>query len=118
MTTPTDEIVQAAIEGLEAKKRHINKVIGELRQRMNGGTSASAPSPTTSGRRPMSAAARRRIAEAQRKRWAALKGGKAHPASPAAKSPKRHISPEGRRRIIAATKKRWAAFRAAQKAGK
>jgi hypothetical protein len=64
----------------------------------------------------MSAAARRRIALAQKKRWAAYKAK--HPSKPAAKSAKRQLSPEGRARIIAATKKRWAAFRKAKQAEK
>ena len=61
----------------------------------------------------MSAAARKRIALAQKKRWAAYKaeqgGGSAQKKAPKAK--KRVLSAAGRARIIAATKKRWAAFR-------
>ena len=55
------------------------------------------------------------MAEAQRKRWAAIKESSVSQAKAApAKEAKRHLSPEGRRRIIAATKKRWAAVRKAQ----
>jgi len=68
-------------------------------------------------KRTMSAAGRRRIAEAQRARWAKLR----KPPKPAvtAKSTaptpaRRKLSPEGRRRIIAATKARWARVRAQQ----
>jgi hypothetical protein len=60
----------------------------------------------------MSAAARKRIALAQRKRWAAYKAGHGKPAAP--KPHKRVLSAAGRARIVAATKKRWAAFRKAQ----
>jgi hypothetical protein len=66
----------------------------------------------------MSAAGRRRIAEAQKKRWAAMKGeaGNAEPSvSPASSKPKRKISAAGRRAIGEATRKRWAAFHAAKK---
>lgn len=73
----------------------------------------------------MSAAARQRIALAQKKRWAAFnaaKGGTSAKATkaakPAPKPAKRALSAEGRARIIAATKKRWAAFRKAQQAPK
>jgi hypothetical protein len=58
----------------------------------------------------MSAAAREKIAAAQRKRWAAAKGE----VGPTAK-PKRKLSEAGRAAIIAATKKRWAAKRAEAK---
>jgi len=60
----------------------------------------------------MSAAARARIAEAQRKRWAASKKAAEPPAPEAAPKPKRKLSAAGRRAIIAATKKRWALKRA------
>ncbi len=62
----------------------------------------------------MSAAARKRIALAQKKRWAAVKAGQGTKA--AVKPAKRVISAAGRARIVAATKKRWAAYRKAQEA--
>jgi hypothetical protein len=64
----------------------------------------------------MSAAARKRIALAQKKRWAAYKAqhGAAGATKTAPKTKKRVLSAAGRARIIAATKKRWAAFRKAQ----
>jgi hypothetical protein len=68
----------------------------------------------------MSASARRRIALAQKKRWAAYKASHgtkaAAPKSPAPEAKKRVISAAGRARIVAATKKRWAAYRKAQEA--
>ena len=63
----------------------------------------------------MSAAGRKAIAEAQRKRWAASKG-QAEPNTPKpAKNAKRKLSAEGRANIVAALKKRWAAKKAATK---
>ena len=61
-----------------------------------------------SGRRTMSAEGRRRIAEAQRRRWAKVKVSKA-------KAGKRILSAAARRRIVTAQKARWARFRAAKK---
>src|SRR5438445_9007192 len=61
--------------------------------------------------RIMSAAARRRIAAAQRARWAKRKGGSA---TKSARS-KRHISAAGLARIRAANRARWARFRAGKK---
>jgi hypothetical protein len=64
----------------------------------------------------MSAAGRKAIAEAQRKRWAASKKAAepSAPAAPEAPKPKRRISKAGLARIIAATKERWARVRAAK----
>jgi hypothetical protein len=56
----------------------------------------------------MSASARRKIAAAQRARWAKLKGHVEAPKS------KRQISAAGKRRIAAAARERWARFRAAR----
>src|ERR1035441_8227130 len=73
---------------------------------------ASTPeAPTT--KRKISAAAHRRMAIAQKKRWAATKGEYEPPAPLEAPKAKRKISKEGLARIVAATKKRWAAVRAA-----
>jgi len=50
------------------------------------------------------------MAEAQRKRWAALKTKPAK--APQAAPKKRRLSAAGRKRIIEATKKRWAEYKA------
>jgi len=75
---------------------------------------------TTNRSRPkrrMSAAARRRIAQAQRARWAKLRGN-SKPAAGARTAErtaaKRTLSPEGRKRIAAAARARWARARAQQ----
>jgi hypothetical protein len=60
----------------------------------------------------MSAAGRRRIAAAQKKRWAALKAHAKIAAKPAAPK-KRKMSAAARKRIGEATRKRWAALRKA-----
>jgi hypothetical protein len=112
-----DEILAAAIEGFQAQKQRLDAQIAELRQLLTGGSSepAATPGPTRK-RRKISAAARQRMAEAQRKRWASAKkesGVLAETVKPAAKKPKWKLSAAGRHRIIDATKKRWAAVRAA-----
>jgi hypothetical protein len=58
-------------------------------------------------RRKMSSASRRKIAAAQRARWAKQKNKRAVPI----KTAKRRISPEGLANIRAAAKKRWAKLR-------
>jgi hypothetical protein len=94
---------------------HIENRLRPPREQLASGASSELVSVSPSnGRRAMSAAARKRISDAQRKRWAAEKKGAATKAAAAApKKAKRRLSPEGRRRIIEATKKRWAAVRAA-----
>jgi hypothetical protein len=107
----TNEIIDAAILGFEEQKRRLEAQIAELRgMRNRGGQTATAPAPP---RRGMSAAGRKAIAAAQRKRWAALKDGAAPEKAP--KRAKRKLSPAGRAAIVAALKKRWAAKKAAKK---
>ena len=107
----TNEIIAAAIEGFEAQKSRIDTQIAELRTLLTGGPGEAAAASDSPGRRKMSAAGRKAIAEAQRKRWAAKKA--ADGSAPATVSkPKRQLSAAGRRAIIAAAKKRWALKRA------
>jgi hypothetical protein len=115
----TEQIINAAIDGFEAQKRRIDIQIAELRSLLAGDVAAevaATPEAPTGKRRKMSAAARKRIGDAQRKRWAESKetAGPAVPA-PAPKA-KRKLSKAGLANIIAATKKRWAAIHKAQKA--
>jgi hypothetical protein len=106
--------VIAAILGFEEQKSRIDVQIADLRAMLPDGTAepTSASEPTKRLRRKMSAAGRRAVREAQRKRWAAAKG-ESEPKTSA--RPKRKLSAAGRAAIIAATKKRWAAKRAAAK---
>jgi hypothetical protein len=125
MPTPklTNEIISAAILGYEEQKRQIEIQLKDLRAMLSG-VPVSAPAevadltPTGRPRRKVSATARKAMAEAQRKRWAALKGASAPKASATPKAvakKKRKLSAAGRAAIIAATKKMWAAKRAAAK---
>jgi hypothetical protein len=109
----THEVITAAIEGFEAQKTRIDDKIAELRALLTGGSSkpSDASAPPKRKRRKMSAAGRKAIAEAQRKRWASKKAAEA-PAPEVASKPKRKLSAAGRKAIIAATKKRWALKRA------
>ena len=107
----TSEIISAAIEGFEGQKRQIDGQIAELRAMLPGGSIEPTATPEAPGRkrRKVSAAARKRMKEAQQRRWAKIRGeaGSPAPAVPEPKKPKRRISEEGMKRIIAATKKRW-----------
>jgi hypothetical protein len=66
----------------------------------------------TRKRRTISVAERKRIAAAQRARWAKIKGQKVVSIS---SRKGRTMSPAARKRIVAAQKARWAKWRKAQK---
>jgi hypothetical protein len=81
------------------------QAIGELvRRDHTGAIQQSATRP----RRTVSAAARRKMAAAQRARWAQVKGAKAS-------TPVRTMSQAARRKIAASQRSRWAKVRAQQK---
>jgi hypothetical protein len=111
------EIINAAIDGFEAQKEQIEEKIVQLRAMRDGtpGDGAGGAQPAVRKRRKLSAAARARIAEAQRKRWAESRKETGNPSEvpPTQAKAKRRLSAAGRRAIIAATKKRWAAVREA-----
>jgi hypothetical protein len=117
-----DNVVQQLRESRNQAQLQVEKlqkaisVIEGLEGRRDRGAINGARRP----KRTLSAAARRRIAEAQRARWAKLRKPP-QPAASTAKSSvsartpaKRRLSPEGRRKIIAAAKARWARVRAQQ----
>jgi hypothetical protein len=120
----TPQIINAAILGFEEQKRHIDKQIAELRAMLPGGRTEAAATPEApkGKRRKLSAAARKRIGDAQRKRWAESKPPSEPTSQPDATSEapkrKRKFSAAGKRAIVEATKKRWAAFHAAKEAAK
>jgi hypothetical protein len=109
----TNEVVAAAILGFEEQKRRIDAQIADLRAMLLGRTAepAATREPKRRTRRKMSAAGRKAIAEAQRKRWAAAKG-QSQSKTPKASKPKRKLSAAGKAAIVAALKKLWAAKRA------
>jgi hypothetical protein len=115
----TKEIIDAAIFGFEAKKRQIDAQIAELRAMLPGGRtnseSADAPEAGPRKRKRFSADARRRMKEAQQRRWAKVRG-EAEPVQTAAteapKRKRRKMSAAGKQAIADATRSRWEAFRA------
>ena len=73
-------ILQAALIGLEHQKAELDSKMAEIRRRLPGNrkrapTAASSESIVRK-RKPMSAAARKRIGAATRKRWAAHRKAK------------------------------------------
>ena len=109
----TFDILSAPLEGFEAQKNRIDARIADIIGMLDGGgTERAAQSDTAKPMRRVSAAARRRMARAQRLRWKKIKQG-AEPAQAGTAKPKRTMSAAGRRRIAAAQKRRWAAIKKA-----
>ena len=112
------QMLRAALVGYQYQLSYIASKMAEI-QKQIGGKHVSASAEPIVKRRALSAAARRRIGAAQRKRWAAFHAAqgptaKAVPARAAKRAGKRRLSAEGRRRIAEAAKKRWSAIRAAK----
>ncbi len=121
---------------LRAERNRIDQAISALESLAATGTAANrghakpkggtifqvgANRPSRPGRRTMSAAAKKRISEAAKKRWARLRAiseakppAAQKPASAKKAAPARHMSAAARKRISEAAKKRWAARRKAK----
>ncbi len=112
----TKTIIKAAIAGFEAQKTSIDGQIAALQAMLTGGSETeSGHAPAEAKRRKFSAAAIKRMREAQKLRWAKIKGkSKAAPEAKAAKTarPKPHFSAAARKALSEAMKERWAAKRA------
>lgn len=104
--TPLLKLTTAKLRRIIALKQQIEKLEARL-EALAGAAAASAAKP---GRKKwtMSLSARRKIAAAQRARWAKAKGKAAKPVK------KRSMSAAARAKIAAAQKARWAKFHAAK----
>ena len=123
-----EDLIIAAIDDEIGKLQQVRALLSEVTAATDPAEEATPTTQETVKRRSVSPAARRRMAEAQKKRWAAVnaKAVKVTPAEkveeevPAGKatgknSPQRRgMSPAARKRIAAAQKKRWAAVKAAK----
>ncbi len=110
MPTLTREIIEAAITGFEGQKQRIDTQIAELKALLVGTRLADSAAEKGQPKRRFSATARKRMREAQQRRWAKARGEGEE--SPQAK-PRRKMRAAGRKAIAEAQKKRWAAKKAA-----
>ena len=106
---------------LYGKNPKLNRANGRFSLRGGSAAAASAAASKAGGKRSMSPEARARIAEAQRRRWAAAgkaktKAASGSAAAGAAAKPKRKMSAAGRKAIAEAARRRWAAAKAAGQA--
>jgi|ERR1039458_3924579 6-phosphogluconate dehydrogenase len=108
-----NSLLEMALVGYQAKRDEVVQKMADI-ERQLGAASAPVVERTDEGKpkRRISAAGRRAIAEAQRKRWAASRKTAESPKTPEAPKAKRRLSKAGRAAIMAATKKRWALKRA------
>ena len=100
--------------GTQLRLEKLDQAISAIESLNGSGTSGNNRRP----KRIISAASRRKMAQAQRARWASIRNGsqpakvgKTTGSAPA----KRTISAAGRKRIAAAQRARWAKVRAQQK---
>src|SRR6202522_4341755 len=117
--------LENALRELRQKRRHAQIEIDRLDQIIAGieslsGTKAAGPSKTTPQKRIISIASRRKMALAQKARWASIRKN-SQPLAVVAKSrgsapAKRNISAASRKKMAAAARAHWAAFRAAKRA--
>jgi len=105
-------LLEAALVGYLHQREEIAAKIADLEQQLGRAPKSAGGSANRSG--GMSAAARARIAAAQRKRWAEYhkSNGEKTGGTKRAGTRKRVLSPAARKRIAEATKKRWIAYRA------
>ncbi|HWR54291.1 MAG TPA: hypothetical protein VN428_24505 [Bryobacteraceae bacterium] len=86
-------ILEAALEGLQHRLETINENMAEVRGLLSGRAKAvsaqvESPAEKPTRRRRMSAAARKRIAEAQRRRWQQFRAGQKGPGKRGKAAPK------------------------------
>jgi hypothetical protein len=106
--------LRARRSGMQVELEKLDQIISGI-ESLNG---AGSRKPNHQGTRTVSAASRRKMARAQKARWASLR--KESPAAVAVAKTgsahgKRTMSAAGRKRIAAAQRRRWAKMRAQQK---
>jgi len=104
-------LLELALKGLEAEREKIDDEIVQIKSQLNPrpatAQTATAENSAPPKKRRMSAAARKKISEAMKRRYAELNSGERQNAGS-------HLSMAGRRRLSDLMKKRWAERRKAK----
>jgi hypothetical protein len=116
--------LNSALQQLRDERKQAQAQVEKLDQAisviegLSGRTTNTRTSSGSRAGRSLSVAARKRISEAQRARWAQRKkqAGTVSSSGPRAVPSRKPLSASARRRIAAAQKARWAKFRSQQKA--
>jgi hypothetical protein len=105
-TKLTPEIINAAIVGFEQQQLRIDTQIAELRAMLSGGPTepAATSEPAKRKRRKISAAGRKAISEATKKRWAAFHAAQQASEQPAPKKAARKSAKKTARKKAAVKK--------------
>jgi hypothetical protein len=107
-------LMQSVISELQKERKRLEDELHRVAAALSAfGNVYMRGSHPTRKKRTISAAGRKRIAAAQRVRWAKIKGQKVVLIS---SRKGRTMSPAARKRIVAAQKARWAKWRAQKKA--
>jgi hypothetical protein len=131
----TDQIVSLLIAERDRLSQAIDALQGDVVRRSQTQTPSALSKPVPGApvngapkKRRISAAGRKAIADAARRRWAAIRAAKAAPkntapkavaAAPAARpAKKRQISPAARKAMVEGAKKRWVAIKKVAPAAK
>jgi len=105
----TPEIINAAILGFEEQRRHISTQITELRAMLLGGPTEPVATPEAPRpKRRLSAAGRRAIATATKKRWAAFHAAKKRAKKAAPKKAARKVVKRATPRVAKKNQKKVA----------
>jgi hypothetical protein len=111
VTQQTDRLtLEMALIGYEAERQKIEAAMAAIRKQVDGHAAAPAVAGTRGPKHVMSAAAKRKIAAAQRKRWAAFHAEKKSGTSQTA--PKRKLSAAAKAKLAANLAKARAAIAA------
>jgi len=107
------------LQQLRSEHKQAQAAVGKLEQAISAiealnGNRAGTTLNRTRPKKTMSAAARRKIAQAQRARWAKFKKQSPNANVKSISAGARRISAAGRKRIAAAARARWARVRAQQ----
>ena len=113
-------LLELALKGLQADRARIDDEIAEIKTQLNSGGTIAKPDQTASGvmagqgqkKRTMSAAARKKISEAMKRRYADI--NKAKPKQ-VKQSRNGGLTAAGRARLSELMRARWAAKRKASK---
>ena len=104
-------LMQSVVRELQKERKRLEDELHRVAAALTAfGTVFIRGRQLTRKKRTISVAGRKRIAAAQRTRWAKIKGQKV-----ISISSRKGMSPAARKRIVAAQKARWAKWRKAQK---
>jgi hypothetical protein len=110
--------LENALQELTVKRDQAQSEVEKLNQVISGIESLNGigmSHTTNQPKRTISAASRRKMALAQKKRWASLKKESQSVSAPSSAPKKRTMSTAARKRISLVQKARWAKIRAAKK---